>query len=73
MTHPVVAPIKLGVAPVNPEVVTPTEARRRYGLARPAEAHQALRARQADRVFGDGIEPSDEGLIESVPILGKIS
>jgi uncharacterized protein (DUF2236 family) len=73
MTHPVVAPIKLGVAPVNPEVVTPTEARRRYGLTRPAEAHQELRARQAERVFGDGIEPSDEGLIESVPILGKMS
>jgi hypothetical protein len=73
MTHPVVAPVKLGVAPVNPEVVTPAEARIRYGLARPAEAHQELRARQAARVFGDGIEPSDEGLIESEPILGRMS
>ena len=73
MTHPVVAPIKLGVAPVNPEVLTPAEARRRYGLARPAEAHLELRARQAARVFGEGIEPSDEGLIESEPILGRLS
>lgn len=73
MTHPVVAPIKLGVAPVNPEVVTPAEARTRYGLARPAEAHQELRARQAARVFGEGIEPSNEGLIESEPILGRMS
>jgi uncharacterized protein (DUF2236 family) len=72
MTHPVVAPIKLGVAPINPEVVTPAEARRRYGLARPADAHQELRARQAARVFGDGIEPSDEGLIESEAILGRL-
>jgi uncharacterized protein (DUF2236 family) len=73
MTHPVVAPIKLAVPPVNPEVVTPAEARHRYGLARPAEAHQELRERQAARVFGDGIEPSDEGLIESEPILGRMS
>lgn len=72
MTHPVVAPIKLGVAPINPEVVTPAEARHRYGLARPADAHQELRARQAARVFGDGIEPSDEGLIESEAILGRL-
>jgi uncharacterized protein (DUF2236 family) len=72
MTHPVVAPIKLAVPPVNPEVVTPQDARSRYGFARPADAHQELRARQAVRVFGDGIEPSDEGLVESVPILGRI-
>jgi uncharacterized protein (DUF2236 family) len=72
MTHPVVAPIKLGVAPVNPEVVTPAQARIRYGLDRPADAHAELRSRQAARVFGAGTEPSDEGLIESEPILGRM-
>ncbi|MGH3638839.1 MAG: oxygenase MpaB family protein [Mycobacterium sp.] len=73
MTHPVVAPVKLGVAPVNPEVVTPAQARIRYGLDRPADAHAELRSRQATRVFGAGIEPSDEGLVESEPILGRMS
>jgi uncharacterized protein (DUF2236 family) len=69
---PVVAPIKLGVAPVNPEVVTPAQARIRYGLDRPADAHAELRSRQAARVFGAGTEPSDEGLVESEPILGRM-
>lgn len=72
MTYPVVAPIRLGVPPVTAEVITPAEARRRYGFEPPAVAHQELRNRQAERVFGKGIEPSDEGLIESVPILGAL-
>ena len=73
MTHPVVAPIKLGVAPRVAEVLTPSEAQARYGFEPPAVAHQELRARQAARVFGQGIEPSDEGLIESEPILGAMN
>ncbi|WP_082686637.1 oxygenase MpaB family protein [Mycobacterium sp. IS-3022] len=73
MTHPVVAPIKLGVPPVNPEIMSPAEAQRRYGFEPPARAHRELRARQAARVFGQGIEPSDEGLIESEPILGSMN
>jgi uncharacterized protein (DUF2236 family) len=72
MTEPVVAPIKLGVPPTNAEVLTPSQARDRYGFQAPIVAHQELRARQARRVFSDGIEPSDEGLIESEPILGAI-
>jgi hypothetical protein len=72
MTHPVVAPIKLGVAPVNPEVVTPAEARIRYGFDRPADAHAELRSRQSARVFGAHLDPSDEGLVESEPILGRM-
>lgn len=73
MTYPVVAPIKMTVPPINSEILTPEQARIRYGFDRPAEAHQELRARQAARVFGDGIDPSDEGLVESEPILGRIS
>jgi hypothetical protein len=46
------------------------EARARYGYDRPSEAHQELRASQAERVFGQGASPSDEGLVESEPILG---
>ena len=73
MTHPVVAPIRLAIPPVNAEVLTPAEARSRYGFEPPAVAHQELRNRQAARVFGQGIEPSDEGLIESEPILGAMN
>lgn len=72
-TVEIAAPVLLGVPPVNPEVLTPAQARERYGLARPAQAHQELRARQAARVFAERIAPSDEGLIESEPILGSMS
>jgi hypothetical protein len=73
MTVPVVKPILLGVAPTHPEVVTPVEARERFGYDKPAEAHLALRAKQAHKVFGEGGTPSDEGIIESQPILGSIA
>lgn len=72
-TVPVVAPILRGVPPINPEVVTPADARARYGYDRPAEAHLELRARQAKRVLGEGQTPSDEGLLESEPVLGMLA
>jgi uncharacterized protein (DUF2236 family) len=70
MTVPVAAPALLGVPPVNPEIVSPALARARYGYDKPSEAHEELRARQAQRVFGEGVSPSDEGLVESEPVLG---
>lgn len=73
MTAPVVGPILFGIPALNPVVVTPGEARQRYGYDRPAEAHLELRARQAQRVLGEHQEPSDEGLIESEPLLGKMA
>jgi len=73
MTVPVVAPVLLGVPPVNEEVVTPVQARARYGLDRPAEAHREFRERQAARVFGEGEAPSDQGLLESQEILGSLA
>lgn len=73
MTAPVVEPIAFGVEPTNPHTLTPEQARERYGYARPADAHHDLRARQAARVFGAGSQPSDEGLVESEPILGPVS
>lgn len=72
MTVPIVAPVLRDIAPLNPETLTPAEARKRYGYDKPAEAHLALRERQAARVFGDGIAPSDEGITESEPLLGSI-
>ncbi|MFJ9313278.1 oxygenase MpaB family protein [Pimelobacter simplex] len=71
-TVPVVAPVLLGVPPVTPEVLTPEQARERYGYARPAEAHLAWRAKQHEKVFGRGEEPSDAGLVESEPVLGRL-
>lgn len=72
MTVPVAAPILYGVPPERPEVLTPAEARERYGYDRPRDAHLELRARQHRRVFGEGGAPSEEGIVESEPILGSI-
>ena len=72
-TVPVVAPVFLGVPPTNREVLTPEQARERYGYDRPAEAHLAWRAKQHERVFGKGEAPSDAGLIESENVLGKLA
>lgn len=71
MTSPVVAPILYGVDPINPVARTPAEARALYGYDKPAEAHLELRARQAAKVFTEGVAPSEVGIIESEPILGS--
>jgi hypothetical protein len=73
MTRDVVAPIIFEVAPTHPEVVSPAAARELYGYDKPADAHRDLRERQAAKVFGEGAKPSEEGIIESEPILGSIS
>jgi uncharacterized protein (DUF2236 family) len=71
-TVPVVAPVLHQVAPARPDVVTPEQARVRHGYDKPADAHRQWRAKQRTRVFRDGEEPSDDGLIESEPILGRL-
>ncbi|KAA1421828.1 DUF2236 domain-containing protein [Nocardioides humilatus] len=70
---PVVLPYWNDVPPESPVVLTPAEARERYGYARPSEAHLELRAKQRERVFGRGEAPSDIGIIESQEILGSIA
>ncbi|WP_206314174.1 oxygenase MpaB family protein [Streptomyces coryli] len=72
-TVPVIAPMKLGVPPLNEEVLTPAEARARHGYPRPADAHHDLRARQAARVFDKGEAASEEGLLESQEVLGRLA
>ncbi|GAA3549649.1 oxygenase MpaB family protein [Nocardioides daeguensis] len=72
-TVPVAAPVLLGVPPVSPEVLTPTQAQARYGYDRPAEAHLAWRAKQHEKVFGRGEAPSDAGLVESEAVLGRLA
>ncbi|WP_374999639.1 oxygenase MpaB family protein [Aeromicrobium sp. CTD01-1L150] len=73
MTRDVVAPIFHDVAPLEPVVRTPAQARERYGYDRPRDAHRELRERQERRVFGDGEAPSEEGIVESEPVLGAIA
>lgn len=68
-TVPVAGPVLLGIPPQRPETLTPAQARERYGYARPTEAHPELRARQRQRALG-GQRPTDEGIVESEPILG---
>lgn len=72
-TLPVVEPHWRGIAPLNPVVLTPEEARRQWGYVRPRDAHLDLRARQAQRVFGEGLPPSEEGLVESQAVLGRLA
>ncbi|MFN8226323.1 MAG: oxygenase MpaB family protein [Mycobacterium sp.] len=62
----------LGIAPLDPATTTPQEAQTRLGFDTPRDAHRELRAKQHARVFGQGIAPSDEGLVESQPILGAV-
>jgi hypothetical protein len=52
--------------------MTPREAQARYGYANPAQAHLEFREKQHTRVFGEGRPPSDEGIVESEPILGTV-
>ncbi|EME55921.1 oxygenase MpaB family protein [Amycolatopsis decaplanina] len=70
---PIIAPYVLGVPPVSDEILTPAEARRRYGYDKPADAHRDIRAKQHQRVFADGQAPSDDGLLESQAVLGSLS
>lgn len=62
----------LGIAPVQPTTTTPREAQARLGFDPPRRAHLDWRAKQHDRVFGAGIAPSDDGLVESQAILGPV-
>lgn len=70
---PIAGPYIMGVQPRSTEVLSPEEGRRRYGYAKPADAHRELRARQYERVFGRGESPSDDGLIESQSYLGSLT
>lgn len=71
-TVPVAARVLRSVPPTNPVTLSPREAQRRYGYDNPRDAHLELRSKQQRRVFGEGEAPSDEGLIESQPILGSV-
>ena len=71
-TVPVAARALCATPPLHPVITTPRRAQERFGYAAPSQAHHELRARQRARVFGEGIAPSDEGIIESQRILGPV-
>ncbi|RJS46390.1 oxygenase MpaB family protein [Nocardioides cavernaquae] len=71
-TLAIIEPHWQGLEPLSPEILTPAQARERYGYPKPADAHLELRARQHHRVFDEHLPPSDEGLIESQPVLGTL-
>lgn len=71
-TVPVVAPVFLGIPARDETVVSPAEGRARYGYDKPADSHLQWRAKQHQKVFGEGVEPSDQGLIESQAVLGAL-
>jgi uncharacterized protein (DUF2236 family) len=48
-TRPVIEPIWRGIPPRNDEVLTPGEARERYGAMRPAEIYESIRERADSR------------------------
>lgn len=71
-TVEVAARVLLSVPPTEPVTTTPHEAQARFGYDAPHEAHLELRQRQKNRVFGQRLSPSDEGIIESQAILGTV-
>jgi hypothetical protein len=71
-TVPVVKPIFLGIPPEHMEILTPSEARERYGYDKPTEAHLAYRERQRERAMR-GEEPSVAAIAESEPVLGAVA
>ncbi len=71
-TVTVAAPVLRSVPARTAVTATPRAAQHRFGYDNPRDAHQDLRARQRRRVFDEGRTPSDEGIIESQPILGTV-
>ncbi len=71
-TVAVAAPVLRSVPARNPVTTTPSRAQARFGFDAPASAHKQFRDRQKARVFDEGLTPSEEGIIESQPILGSV-
>lgn len=71
-TLPIGTRVLREISPHCRVTLTPREAQQQYGYKVPAQAHLEFRERQLVRVFGEGAAPSDQGLIESEPILGAI-
>lgn len=69
----VAAPAILGIKPKIDRIWEVREAQAHFGFDAPADAHHDIRARQRDRVFKQGLKPSDEGLEESQKHIGSMN
>ncbi|MBU9766013.1 DUF2236 domain-containing protein [Mycobacterium sp. TNTM28] len=72
-TLPIGTRVLRGITPHCRVTTTPREAQQLYGYAIPAQAHREFREKQHARVFGEGRPPSEQGIVESEPLLGTIS
>jgi uncharacterized protein (DUF2236 family) len=70
-TRKVMEPIFRNIPPQQATMLTPAEARERYGYDKPSEAHLEWRERQKARRLA-GETPSNEGLVESESLLGAM-
>ncbi|WP_202033112.1 oxygenase MpaB family protein [Nocardioides sp. WS12] len=68
----ILMPAVLGIPATNPVTMTPREAQKLYGYDPPAEAHLDLRRKQEQKVFGEHVAPSLEGLEESEEFFGHM-
>ncbi|HJQ05849.1 MAG TPA: oxygenase MpaB family protein [Nocardioides sp.] len=68
----IAAPAILGIEPLSDRVWGVREAQDHFGFAYPAEAHLDIREKQRERVFHQGLKPSDEGLEESQQHIGSM-
>ena len=50
-TVPIVAPVYLGIRPLRAETLTPAESYERYGVSRPVELYEQLRADQSTIIY----------------------
>jgi hypothetical protein len=72
-TVPVVAPLLLGVAPRNPETLTPAQARERYFMLRPSEEYARFRAMvEAKKAAREAVEVGPERE-DSLELLGPVA
>lgn len=72
-TMSLIGPLLFDIAPEKRKTMSPREAQALYGYDIPGEAHTDVRARQEQRVFGEGKRPTDEGLLESERFIGAMA
>lgn len=70
---PILAPALFGIPALSNASMTPRQAQAQYGYDIPSQAHARFRAQQRERVFGQGLAPSDEGLVESQAYFGAMT
>jgi len=71
-TVPIAGPVLLGIPPVNPEVVTPAQARERHGILPPPEEYARFRALIEEKAAARETVQVGPEIAESVALLGPV-